>query len=91
MININKVISLVLISVLISACAAYSEKDADPSVSDLIICQEPRPQICTNEYNPVCARLKDGTTRTDATGCTACSDPEVVGYKMGACEAGVVN
>ncbi len=91
MININKIISLVVISVLISACAAYSEKDTNPSTLNLIICQEPRPQICTNEYNPVCARLKDGDTRTDATACTACSDPEVVGYKMGACKNGVIN
>jgi len=53
--------------------------------ADLIICEEPRPQICTREYNPVCATMKDGTTRTDSTGCTSCSDPKVVGYKMGAC------
>jgi len=53
--------------------------------AELIICEEPRPQICTHEYNPVCAKMKDGSTKTGSTGCTSCSDTEVVGYKMGAC------
>ncbi len=51
----------------------------------LIICEPPRPQRCTREYNPVCAILKNGSSRTDATGCTACSDAQVVAYMMGAC------
>jgi len=50
-----------------------------------ITCPEPRPQICTREYNPVCARLQDGSVKTYATGCTACSDPAVRGYRPGAC------
>jgi len=86
MININKVL-LVLMSVLVSACAAYGEKTSRPSISELTACHEPRPQICTREYNPVCATYKDGSKKTGATGCTACSDSEVVAYTMGACEA----
>ena len=52
---------------------------------DIVICQQPRPQICTREYNPVCATLKDGSLRTGATGCSACADPDVVSYTRGAC------
>ena len=58
----------------------------EPGALDVILCEEPRPQICTREYDPVCATLKDGSTRTGATGCTSCSDPAVVGYRDGACE-----
>ena len=48
-------------------------------------CPKPRPQICTREYNPVCGQLQNGTVKTYATGCTACSDPAVTGYITGAC------
>ena len=80
-------VSLSLLSI---ACATTNDemnkkKDYEPGELDLIICEEPRPQIFTREYNPVCATLKDGGARTGSTGCTSCSDSDVVGYKMGAC------
>jgi hypothetical protein len=49
-------------------------------------CPEPRPQICTQEYRPVCAKLQDGGFKTYSNGCTACTDPSVTGYRDGACE-----
>lgn len=49
-------------------------------------CTEPRPQICTREYRPVCAQTRNGSFKTYATGCTACSDSDVAGYVDGACE-----
>lgn len=52
----------------------------------LTICTEPRPQICTMDYQPVCAQLQDGTFETYSNGCTACADPVVTGYREGACE-----
>ena len=81
--------SLALLSLLSVACATTNtEKNNlnEPGALDVILCEEPRPQLCTREYDPVCATLKDGGSRTGSTGCTSCSDPEVVGYKMGACE-----
>jgi len=86
MININKVMLLILLSTLVSACAAYGEKTVSPSTAELTACHEPRPQICTREYNPVCATYSNGSKKTGSTGCTSCSDAEVVGYTMGACE-----
>ena len=75
------------LSLLTVSCATYEEKSNinEPGALDLILCEEPRPQICTREYNPVCATLKNGSTKTGSTGCTSCADPDVVGYKMGAC------
>ena len=49
-------------------------------------CQEPKPQICTREFRPVCAQMQDGSFKTYSTGCTSCTNPNVVGYRDGACE-----
>ena len=50
-----------------------------------IVCKEPRPQICTMEYVPVCAGLKDKTFKSYPSGCSACSDVNVIKYKTGKC------
>ena len=86
-------LSLLSLSLLSIACASQSEKIDihEPGALDLILCEEPRPQICTREYDPVCATLQDGSTITGSTGCTSCSDPKVVGYKMGVCLEEVVS
>lgn len=50
-------------------------------------CKQPRPEICTREYRPVCATLNTGSEeKTYATGCTACADPAVIKYRESACE-----
>jgi hypothetical protein len=70
-------------------CAADPEKQKSQTTEpppDLVQCMEPRPQICTMIYLPVCATLRDGTTRTYASDCVACSDPNVVGYRPNQCE-----
>jgi hypothetical protein len=97
--NIDMLLKLLLplsLSLLTVACATNSEQNEEnninePGALDLILCEEPRPEVCTREYNPVCGSLKDGSTRTGSTGCTSCSDLEVVGYKMGACSKEVVS
>jgi hypothetical protein len=91
MLKVLCLLSLASLGILTVGCATSSDEKNDlndinePGALDLILCEEPRPQICTREYDPVCATLKDGTTVTGSTGCTSCSDPEVVGYKKGAC------
>lgn len=59
---------------------------AQAPAPDLTRCTDPRPQICTQQYDPVCATVADGSTKTYATGCTACADPGVVGWVSGACD-----
>ena len=63
--------------VLLSACAS---KPLDSTA-----CTEPRPQVCTMEFAPVCAVLKSGGRKEFSSSCTACSDPAVNGYVMGPC------
>jgi hypothetical protein len=56
------------------------------STKEMAACTEPRPQICSQDYRPVCAVLQDGSFKTYSNGCSACSDPAVTGYREGACE-----
>lgn len=49
-------------------------------------CSEPRPQMCTMDYRPVCAELSGGSHKTISNGCTACSDANVSGYRDGVCD-----
>jgi hypothetical protein len=88
MLKVLRSLSLVSLGFLTAGCATSADEKKDinePGALDLILCEEPRPHVCTREYDPVCATRKDGTTITESTGCTSCSDPEVVGYKKGAC------
>jgi hypothetical protein len=88
MVKVFVLCSLVLLSLCAGGCATTSDEKNnlnEPGALDIILCEEPRPEICTREYDPVCATLQDGSTRTGATGCTSCSDPQVLGYKKGAC------
>jgi hypothetical protein len=49
------------------------------------MCSEPRPEVCTLDYNPVCGYKSDGTSKTYSNGCSACSEKEVIGYKNEEC------
>ena len=60
-------------------------------------CKDPRPEMCTQEYLPVCATRDNGVrcvttpcesteTATYSNGCMACADAAVYYYHPGACE-----
>ncbi|MAT91342.1 MAG: hypothetical protein CME59_01945 [Halioglobus sp.] len=48
-------------------------------------CPEPRPQVCTMEYNPTCAVLADGRQQEYASPCNACADDQVAQVLTGPC------
>ncbi len=67
-------------------CAAEAQKPEPTAGNDLVVCTEPRPQMCTMQYDPVCGRIGEGdgaAWKTYASGCTACGDPEVSAYRPG--------
>ena len=61
---------------LLAACAGQ------PEVSS---CPEPRPQVCTMEYNPTCAVLLDGNRKEYSSPCNACADDQVSAVLTGPC------
>lgn len=71
-----------VVVLLITGCEATEENPGER----LTACPETRPEVCTQEYKPVCAQRKDGSHKTYSNGCSSCSDAEVVGYKAGACK-----
>lgn len=44
------------------------------------------PVPCTLEYDPVCGLSNDGSSRSYANDCAACSDSKVNGYWAGECQ-----
>jgi hypothetical protein len=87
-----------LVAVALGAAAALACAD-DPASGPLFggaqsrewpgtaICPNPRPEFCTRESRPVCARHKNGTRSTYSSPCKACMISRVVDYRQGACPA----
>lgn len=66
---------------LIGACVTT------PSTEDTAtVCADPRPQVCTMLYAPVCATHRDSHLETHSSSCNACADDTVVSYRSGVCE-----
>jgi hypothetical protein len=79
---------LLAVAVLLSGCVSAGGVKPDADAESLTICSEPRPQMCTMDYRPVCGALKDGSFKTFSNGCMACAAVEVVGYRNGECAEG---
>ena len=55
--------------------------------ANAVQCIDPRPQVCTMDYTPVCAsRGETAEMATYANACTACADLSVSYHQPGACE-----
>ncbi len=97
MMMIYKLLPIVFMVLTTTACSTTAAVKATPVDSDLVVCTEPRPQVCTMDYTPVCATRETGNrcettpcpTTEDITysnGCSACSDKSVISYQPGSCE-----
>ena len=80
----NRILFLAALTVSLGACAT-GPKDDMVAASGATVCEDPRPQICTMDYRPVCGTLKDGSTKTYSNGCGACADLKVVSWVDKAC------
>jgi len=69
----------------LSGCSANETSIDKSEHKERVLCQEPRPMICTMDYRPVCGFNKDETEKTYSNACGACSNPGVVSYLLGAC------
>jgi hypothetical protein len=78
-----KTLLVLLTALFVVAC---HDDSSSTGGSSLIKCEEPRPEMCTTIYAPVCGALIDGTQQTFASDCSACAVEEVVSFMPGACK-----
>ena len=97
---------LIVLLVACSQAPVASEPTAPPPAAEPpaqaknepVMCKEPRPQVCTAIYAPVCATRDTGVRCirapcpseekvTKSSDCNACSDPKVISYVPGECPA----
>ena len=78
--SLNKFALGVIGVALLSSCQSVSTKQVPE-----VLCQDPRPEICTMDYNPVCGFADDMIGKTYSNACSACSDQSVNGYTYGEC------
>lgn len=75
--------TILLLSAITFGC---SSSKAD---EDITICTEPRPEVCTMDYTPVCGLQNVSGKeewKTYSNACGACSDSTVTGYRKDTCE-----
>ncbi|MFV0477923.1 MAG: hypothetical protein ACK5ME_08820 [Parahaliea sp.] len=75
-----------VLSTILLLCACGNQQ---PSVAKPLsdnACDEPRPQVCTMEYNPVCGVISDGQRQSYSSPCNACAHDEVTSFEPGRCE-----
>ena len=82
--KVSIVIAIWLVSALGCAASPPSAKEGG-GADELTPCEEPRPEMCTMHYDPVCGVRDDGGKKTYSNACVACSDSAVIGYTEGAC------
>ena len=80
----------------VTACTSlpadlFGQGPADLEVSEVPVlqtvqCEEPRPKICTLQYEPVCAVMESGSINTYPSACNACADIAVSSWRPEPCE-----
>ncbi len=86
----NLIVTSTLV-LLLSGCGQTGGQPVEDTAADtedipgLNLCTAPRPEICPQNYAPVCGVHDDGSRQTYSNGCVACSKVEVVGWLPGAC------
>ena len=81
--NTHKYILIIYLG-LVTACAT-SHPDTATAPTTVNQCKDPRPEVCTQDYRPVCATLQDGSHKLYSNGCMACSDANVDSWVEGEC------
>lgn len=81
--QVKNLLSAILI-LFAALCFTGCDTSSDNETLDTL-CSEPRPEVCTREYDPVCGYKSDGTYKTYSNACSVCTKKEIIGYKNGAC------
>jgi len=92
-----KLLLVIFITYFISACSDEQPNEIEVAAQAVTECTNPRPEMCTMDYRPVCATKDTGVrcvtqpcdsteTATYSNGCSACSDHMVLSYEPEACQ-----
>jgi hypothetical protein len=76
---------LPLAAVIALACTSGNKPDLSMDESATTQCVDPRPEVCTRDYRPVCGASAKGAIKTYGNACEACSDDTVVRHSAGEC------
>ncbi len=76
---------LLLAVCLLSALACAHESQI--KAKKVTYCKEPRPQMCTMDYTPVCGLVDNKAVKTFGNACGACGDKKVSQHIKGECQA----
>ena len=68
----------------LTACTTV-QRDATGNAAAATVCEDPRPQVCTADYRPVCGTLGDASVKTYSNGCSACGDSNVTSWVEAEC------
>ena len=80
---------------LVTACTLptdiLGQRDSDAASLEPLVpqtgrCEEPRPKICTMQYEPVCAVMESGSINTYPSACNACADIAASAWRPEPCE-----
>ena len=80
----NKLLPLFLI-LFATLCFTSCDTNSDNEIIVDNKCTEPRPEVCTMEHDPACGYKSDGTSKTYSSGCSACTEKEIIGFNKGEC------
>jgi len=81
----NPRLALFALLIALPACAEQPPPPRPVPPPGQVTCTDPRRQMCTREYRPVCATKRDGARQTYGNGCSACGDATVVSHVPGPC------
>ena len=72
----------------VTACIALPSdfEVSETPILQAVQCEEPRPKICTLQYEPVCAVMESGSINTYPSACNACADIAVSAWRPEPCE-----
>lgn len=78
-------VALLLAGAIAPAEAQQQSPAQPPAAPGQVTCTASRPQVCAQNYLPVCATKSDGTRQTYGNACSACADANVVSHVPGPC------
>jgi hypothetical protein len=94
---VYKLLLVTFITLFVFACSDEHPMEIKVTDHTSTECTNPRPEMCTMDYRPVCATKDTGircitepcgstATATYSNGCSACSDPTVLSYVPEECK-----